>query len=136
MTQLSDTSKNRERFNSIVNRAIFIGFWIPFIPWAWHKVAEPTKFVPIAYRQVIHGDRTLSSLLLPFGLMICLLLSTIFHVWLFNRWKRDFFLLYKEEFISFKDAPLKTSIALIKVTVAVALFGFSAYLASRFIILR
>ena len=134
MTQLFNNSENHGRFNSIVNRAILVGFWTPSISWAWHKIAEPMELAPIAYRQVIHGDRTISSLLLPSGLIIYFLLLNIFCMWILNKWRKDFISLYKEESMGFKDAPLKTSIALIKVTVAVILFGGSAFLASKFVI--
>ncbi len=136
MTQLSNNGENYERFNSIVNRATFVGFYTPFVSWAWYKIAEPIKLTPIAFKQVIHGDRTISSLLLPFELIISLVLVNILYMWLLNKWRKDFFALYKEELITFKNAPLRTSVALLKVTVAVALFGGSAFLVSKFVLLR
>ncbi len=136
MTQLSNNSENYKRFNSIVNLATFVGFFTPFVPWAWHEIAEPIKLTPIAFKQVFYEHRPISSLLLPFGILIFLVIVNIFLIWRLNEWRKYFFSLYKEELINFKNAPLRTSVALIKVTVAVALFGGSAFLVSKFVILR
>lgn len=134
MTQLSDDSeKTHERFSSIVNYAIFFGFYAPFVPWAWYKTTELIKLTPIAFKQVIHEDRSISSLLLPFMLIIELVLVNIFYMWRLNKWRKGFLSLYKEELINFKNAPIKTLVALIKVTSAVALFGGSAFLVSKFV---
>jgi hypothetical protein len=133
MTQSTiNTNTNHERSTSIVNRASFIGFYTPFVPWAWHNIAEPIKLTPIAFNQVIHGDRSISSLLLLLGLITYLFLINIFYMWLLNKWRRDFLSLYKEELMNFKDAPIKNSVALIKLTAAVALFGGSAFFVSKF----
>lgn len=137
MTQLSDNSeKKHERFSLMVNYATFIGFYTPFVFWAGHKITEPIKLTPLAFKQVIHGDRSISSLLLPFVLVIYLVLVNIFYMWCLNKWKKGFLSLYKEELINFKNAPIRTSVALIKVTSAVALFGGSAFFVSKFVILR
>ncbi len=80
MTQLSNNSENYERFNSIVNRSTWIGSYTPFVSWAWQEVFEPIKLIPIAFKQVRYEDRPISSLLLPFGLIIFLIIGNVFYM--------------------------------------------------------
>lgn len=137
MTQSTiNINTSDQRFTSIVNRSSFLGFYIPFVSWAWHKIAEPIKLTPIAFNQVIHGDRSISSLLLPFGLIVYLLFINIFYMWLLNKLRKDFFSIYKEELMNFRGAQIKNSVALIKLTSAVTFFGGSAFLVSKFFMLR
>lgn len=136
MTQLSNSSKNHERLTAIVNRAIFVGFYTPFVSWAWHKIIGPVELVPIALKQVIYENRTISSLVLLLGILCYLIILNIYYMWLLNKWRKDFFALYKEEATNFKNSPLRTSLALLKVTFMAVLFGGSAFLASQFVILR
>jgi hypothetical protein len=131
-----EISTNHERFNSIVNRSSLLGFYTPFVPWTWHEIAEPIKLIPIAVSQFIHGDRSISSLLFPLGLLTGLFFVNIFYMCFVNKMRRDFVSLYKEELMSFKDAPIKNSVALIKLTSAVALFGGSAFCVSKFFMFR
>lgn len=66
------------KFNSIVNRATVLVFWTPALPWAWAKLAEPLKVLPIAFQQLFSGEKTVASRLLPFGLLILLASVNVF----------------------------------------------------------
>lgn len=134
MNQLSSNSESQKRFIAIVNLATSIGFGTPLIPWAWHKLAEPIKLTPIVYKQLIHGDRPLSSLILPSEIMIIVVLVTIYYVWSLNKWRKDFLDLYKEEAIEFKNTPFRTLITLVKITLSAFFVGGISFLVSKFII--
>jgi hypothetical protein len=136
MTQLLDGMDNQGKFNAIVNRASFIGGGKPAISWTWHQIAKLIKLTPIAYQQVLHGDRPISSLILPFGLILFLVFANMLYMWHINKWIKDFRALYKEEVINLKNYPIKTLIKFIKMTIAVVLFGGSAFLVSQFFIFR
>jgi hypothetical protein len=136
MIEVSSDAKENEKLNSIVNRASMIGAWTPFIPWAWSNMAKPLKLTPIAFNQFSSGDRSISSLLSPFILIISLVALTIFFMVRLNILRKEFAALCKEEVKSFKQSPIKTFFVLTKTTFFVALYGGSAFLVSKFVVLR
>jgi hypothetical protein len=134
MTQ--STITNPERFNLIVNHATIIGFYTPFVHWAWQEIAKPIiKLAPIAFKQVIHEGRSLSSFLLPLGLITFLFLINIFYIFRLKKLGSDFWSLFKNELMNFKDAPIKNFFEFITLTAAVTIFFGSAFLVEKFFML-
>jgi hypothetical protein len=136
MIKVSSDAEENKKLNSIVNRASMIGAWTPFIPWAWFNMAKPLKLTPIAFNQLISGNRSIHSLLTPFILLMSLVSLTIFFMVRLNILRKEFAALYKEELKNFKQSPIKTLIVLTKTTFFVALYGGSAFLVSKFVLLR
>ncbi|WP_299413697.1 hypothetical protein [Acaryochloris sp. IP29b_bin.148] len=130
----SSPSESKTQKNLIINLASWIGFFAPLIPWAWHEIAKLMKLVPIAFKQVIYEGRSISSLFLPFGIVLYLVILTICFMWILNKWKNKFISEIKKEYLEFKNTPIKTVIQLTQTIFLALAFGGSAFLISKFII--
>lgn len=137
-TQPLNNNDSKASFTLIVKYAIKLGFCTPFVSWAWSQLAEAKllKLSLFAFKQVFLGARPISSLALPFGLIILLISVPIVYMVLLNRITKELIAQYKEEARNFQHSPIQTVNTLTKTTFAVAMFGGSAFLASKFIILR